>query len=135
MAVQKEITLFRAVGRRKTAVARARVFNGEGALTVNQKPISQYFTGPVAQVAYRKPFEVTGTLGTLSATVKVEGSGKAGQLAAVIHGLSRAIAAIGDDYRVKLRKAGLLTRDPRAKERRKYGLAGKARKKKQSPKR
>lgn len=126
---------YHAVGRRKTSVARVRVFTGDGMITVNDKPISQYFSGPIAKVSYEKPFAATDTMGKLSASVKVQGSGKTGQLDAVVHGLSRAIAQITDAYRVKLRGAGLLTRDSRAKERRKYGLAGKARKRKQSPKR
>ena len=127
--------VFRAVGRRKTAVARARVFNGEGMIVVNDKPITEYFSGPVARLRYEKPFEVTNTRGKLSASVKVVGSGKTGQLDALVQGISRALALMSEDYHGKLRNAGLLTRDSRAKERRKYGLAGKARKRKQSPKR
>lgn len=125
-----------AVGRRKTAVARVRVFKGNAQMTINGKPISEYFRGPIFQKAYQKPLELTKTLGTYTATVKVEGGGAMAQLGAVIHGLSRALqTADRDAYRPTLKKAGLLTRDPRAKERRKYGLAHAARAKKNSPKR
>lgn len=125
-----------AVGRRKTAVARIRLFKGKGEIIVNEKPISEYFSGEVAKTFYLKPFQVTDTLEKYNATVKVEGSGKNGQLEAVIHGLARALVKENRElYHSALKKAGLLTRDPRAKERRKPGQMGKARKKKQSPKR
>ena len=126
-----------AVGRRKEAVARVRLFPGQGQLTVNGLPISQYFRGPIAQKKYQKPFELTKTLGQLTGSIKVAGGGQSAQLEAAIHGISRALQT-GDKketHRPVLKKAGLLTRDPRAKERRKYGLAHAARAKKQSPKR
>ena len=128
-------TYHQAVGRRKEAVARVRLFPGKAQLTVNGVPISQYFKGPIAQKHYQKPFEVTKTLGDISGTVKVVGGGFSSQLDAVVHGISRALDLTKDTYRPLLRPAGLLTRDPRVKERRKYGLAHKARAKKQSPKR
>lgn len=125
-----------AVGRRKEAVARVRVLQGEGKIIVNGRPIYEYFRGPVYQKAYQKPFELTSTLGKLTATIKLEGGGTMSQLGAVVHGLSRAISLMDKDkYRPILKKAGLLTRDPRVRERRKFGLAGKARAKPQSPKR
>lgn len=125
-----------AVGRRKTAVARVRLFSGKGETTVNGLPIAEYFSGVVAKVAYEKPFTTTETLGKYYATIKVIGSGKVGQLEAVIHGLARALNKENKDlYRDRLKKQGLLTRDPRARERRKAGQMGRARKKKQSPKR
>src|SRR5579884_3443813 len=80
-----------AVGRRKEAVARVRVFEGNSKITINGKVISEYFRGPVFQRAYEKPFEVTKTLGRYTATVKVEGGGISSQLGAVIHGLARAL--------------------------------------------
>lgn len=122
-------------GRRKEAVARVRLMEGNGQITINGKPIASLFGGPVSQRAYQKPFEVTKTLGKYTATVKVSGGGTASQLQAVAHGIARSLAGISQEYRVSLRKHGLLTRDPRVKERRKYGLAHKARAKKQSPKR
>lgn len=125
-----------ATGRRKEAVARVRIFPGQGQLIVNGKPIAQYFRGPVFQKAYQRPFEITKTLGKLTGTIKVEGGGLASQLSATVHGLARALQLIDkDNFRKPLKIAGLLTRDARVKERRKFGLAHKARAKKQSPKR
>jgi len=125
-----------AVGRRKTATARVRLFRGKREILVNGKPIAEYFPGEVAKVAWLKPFLITDTVGKYYATIKVEGSGKTGQLEAVIHGLARALDKENRElYHSSLKKAGLLTRDPRVKERRKPGQMGKARKKKQSPKR
>jgi small subunit ribosomal protein S9 len=131
-----ESKYFQAVGRRKEAVARVRLLPGEGKMTVNGKPISEYFRGIINQKSYQKPFEVTGTLGKYTATVKVIGGGTASQLGAVLHGISRALTLVDKDkFRSLLKKEGLLTRDPRVRERRKMGQAGKARAKKQSPKR
>ncbi len=125
-----------AVGRRKEAVARVRLFPGQGQLTINGKPIAEYFRGPIAQRAYQKPFEITKTLGKYTGTIKVLGGGTSSQLGATIHGLARALQLIDKDaFRTTLKSAGLLTRDARVKERRKYGLAHAARAKKQSPKR
>ncbi|MBI2011277.1 30S ribosomal protein S9 [Candidatus Daviesbacteria bacterium] len=125
-----------AIGRRKEAVARVRIFKGVGQMIVNGKPISEYFKGVVFQKFYQKPFEVTGSLGQYTATVKVEGGGVISQLGAIVHGLARALDQINKEtFHSPLKKAKLLTRDPRVKERRKYGLAHKARAKKQSPKR
>jgi len=122
-------------GRRKTATARVRIYPGRGEIIINEKPIDEYFPGEVAKKFYQKPFQETGTLGKYKVVVKVEGSGKSGQLGAVVHGITNALVALNPDFKPKLRKAGLVTRDPRAKERRKYGLAQKARKGKQHPKR
>lgn len=131
-----EVSYKAAVGRRKEAVARVRIFVGKSQMIVNGKPIAEYFRGPVFQKAYQKPFEVTKTLGELTATVKVEGGGMSSQLGAVVHGISRAIQLFDKDkYRKSLKEAGLLTRDARVRERRKMGTAGRARAKKQSPKR
>lgn len=124
------------VGRRKEAVARVRLFSGQGQMTVNGKPVAEYFRGLAAQNAYQKPFLLTNTLGKYTATVKVLGGGTSSQLGAVVHGVARALALIDEKvFRQTLKSNGLLTRDPRAKERRKYGLAHAARAKKQSPKR
>ncbi len=125
-----------AVGRRKESVARVRLFSGNGQLTVNGKPISDYFRGMIAQKTYQKPFELTKTLGKYTGTIKVLGGGYASQLGAVVHGISRTLEKLSKETnRPTLKKHGLLTRDSRAKERRKYGHAGKARAMKQSPKR
>lgn len=123
------------VGRRKEAIARIRLLPGNGQITINGKPITEYFLGPIMQKFYNRPLEVTQTVGKYSISVKVEGGGKMAQLGAVVHGLSRAIAKVEPTLRVILKKEGLLTRDARIKERRKYGHAQKARAKKQSPKR
>ena len=132
----EQVSYKAAVGRRKQAVARVRIFAGKSQVIVNGKPIAEYFRGPVFQKSYQKPFEVTKTLGELTATVKVEGGGMVSQLGAVVHGLARAIQLLDKDkYRKTLKDAGLLTRDPRVRERRKVGQGGRARAKKQSPKR
>lgn len=125
-----------AVGRRKTANARVRLYPKKGPIIVNEKPIEEYFPLQVHQQEYNQPFRVTNAMGKFSASIKVAGSGKSGQLGAVTHGLSRALAkADREKYRPPLKKEGLLTRDPRMKERRKAGLAQSARAQKQSPKR
>lgn len=125
----------KAHGRRKEASASVRLFIGKGEVTVNGKPIANYFPGPASQVKWQKPFILTKTLESHHATINVSGSGKNSQLDAVIHGLSRALNEADPLFRPALKKAGLLTRDARVKERRKYGRAQKARKGKQSPKR
>ncbi len=127
---------FQAVGRRREAVARVRLFKGQGQLTVNGKPIAEYFTGLVAQKLYQRPFDLTKTLGEVSGSVKVLGGGVSSQLEATIHGIARALQVLDKDkHRGILKSNGLLTRDARSRERRKMGLAGRARAKKQSPKR
>lgn len=124
------------IGRRKEAIARVRLNPDKGIIQVNGKPINEYFPGNVAQKIYLKPFEVTNTSGKYSATIKVIGGGTSSQLGAVVHGLSRALSKTDTEkFRPLLKKEGLLTRDARVKERRKYGHAQKARAKKQSPKR
>lgn len=122
-------------GRRKEATARARLFKGKGQNFINGKALDNYFPTPVPQAKLKRPFEITKTVGGYYATIKVDGSGKSGQLDAVIHAISNALAKTSKEFRPLLKRAGLLTRDPRVKERRKYGLAQKARKGKQSPKR
>lgn len=132
----EKLNFITSVGRRKAAIARVRLMPNAGQLTINGKLINEYFPGPVFQKAYQKPFEVTKTLGKYSGTVLVAGGGTASQLGAVIHGLSRALSKTDTEaFRTLLKVEGLLTRDPRVKERRKYGNAQKARAKKQSPKR
>jgi len=123
------------VGRRKTAVARIRLYHGKGETLVNDQPIAKYFSGEITKTFYQQPFTLTETLGKYYATIKVVGSGQRAQLGAVVHGLARALAKDNQSFHSVLKKNKLLTRDPRAKERRKVGQMGKARKKKQSPKR
>lgn len=133
--VKKNSSGVSVVGRRKEAVARVRLMEGNGLITINGKPITEYFLGTIFQKLYNRPLELTKTVGKYSVSIKLEGGGKVAQLGAVIHGLARAIAKIEPALRVVLKKEGFLTRDARVKERRKYGLAQKARAKKQSPKR
>ena len=124
-----------AVGRRKTATVRIRLYQKKGSFIVNDLPIEEYFPGEVNKVLYMEPFKVTNTVDKYSATIKVNGSGKMGQLGAVIHGIARALEKANKDFRPILKKKGFLTRDSRKKERRKAGYAHKARAKKISPKR
>ncbi len=109
-------------GRRKTAVARVRLMPGEGEIVVNGRTLEQHFGNAVSESDIRMPFRVTGTEGRLNAMVKVEGGGVTGQAGAIRHGIARALLEMDADNRVPLRQAGLLTRDPRMKERKKYGL-------------
>ena len=134
-AVDKPKEAFAVVGRRKGAVARVRLELKKGELLVNEKPMEEYFPGPVAKKVFEEPLRVVNRLGQLSGSVKVEGGGKVGQLGAVTHGIARALIELDETFRPILSKRKLLTRDSRVKERRKYGHAGKARKMKQSPKR
>lgn len=129
-------TYIAAVGRRKEAVARVRLVSKAGIITINGKPYGEYFTGAVFERAFSKPFETINSIGKFSGSVIVSGGGTMSQLGAVIHGISRALSKIDTDkFRKLLKVEGLLTRDPRVKERRKYGHAQKARAMKQSPKR
>ena len=109
-------------GRRKTAVARVRLLPGDGTVVVNGKPAAEYFGGTASDAAIVHPFRVTDTEGRYSASVLVAGGGVSGQLGAIRHGIARALVSAHPDVRGALREAGLLTRDPRAKERKKYGL-------------
>jgi small subunit ribosomal protein S9 len=109
-------------GRRKEAVARVRLMPGDGAIVVNGKDVAEYFGGATPLAALRLPFRVTETEGRYSASVLVAGGGFSGQAGAIRHGIARALVSAHPDARHALREAGLLTRDPRAKERKKYGL-------------
>ena len=125
-----------AVGRRRSSSARVRLFRGKGENVVNGKKIEEYFPGEIDKKVWLKPFNLIETLNKYYVSAKVVGGGKQGQLDAVIHGISRAFAkAKPDKFRIPLKRAGLLTRDPRIRERRKVGMGGKARRRKQSPKR
>jgi len=136
IAAKKPKKYTQAIGRRRSATAKARVFEGKEEIIVNDKPISTYWGRPGLAAIYLRPFIVTDTLGKYTATVKVVGSGVIGQIGAFVHAVSRALAEVNPEvFRKPLRDANLLTRDPRMKETRKVGQAGKARKKKQSPKR
>jgi small subunit ribosomal protein S9 len=112
---------FQGTGRRKESVARVRLIPGEGTIVVNGKTAEEYFHRQAAE-RLAQPFAVTGSTRRFNAMVKVEGGGVSGQLDAIRHGIARALLQVNAEHRPALRKAGLLTRDPRAKERKKYGL-------------
>ncbi len=150
MARRKSLKYYEAVGRRKESTARVRLYivsgksgvNVEGReikkgeIIVNGKPIEEIYSHPWEQKIYLKPLKLTKNEDRFAISIKVEGGGKNGQLGAIVHGLARALEKVDREaYRPILKKEGLLTRDPRAKERRKVGTGGKARRKKQSPKR
>ena len=125
-----------AAGRRRSASARVRLFKGKGENMVNGQPIEKYFPGAVQKITWTKPFKVAEIMDKYFVTVKVVGGGKNGQLGAVVHGIARALdKANREKFRPALKREGLLTRDARVRERRKVGTGGKARRKKQSPKR
>jgi len=127
---------YEAVGRRKVATARVRLYESEGDFIVNDKVVGQYFdTVSDAVLRYKNPFELTGTVGKFSVVAKVSGSGSSSQLDAVVHGIARALVKFDPTLIGLLKPAGLMTRDDRMKETRKIGTGGKARSKRQSPKR
>lgn len=146
-----KLLYYEATGRRKTAVARVRLYPisdtkkelkiwdyklSPGVVLVNEASAEKYFPGEINKKKYREPFRVTNTLNKFATTVRVSGSGINGQLEAIVHGIARAIEKTDKEkYRPLLKKRSLLTRDPRMKERRKAGYAHAARAKKQSPKR
>jgi small subunit ribosomal protein S9 len=109
-------------GRRKTAVARVRLLPGEGEMVINGRTFVEHFGAAIDEAEVRMPFRVTNTDGKYNAMIKVEGGGVNGQAGAVRHGIARALVEIDEGHRLVLRQAGFLTRDPRMKERKKYGL-------------
>jgi small subunit ribosomal protein S9 len=114
---------FYAVGRRKTAIAQVRLFpNGNGAIIVNGKPLQEVLPRPLHQHSVMNPFLATETMGKYNATVHVLGGGLTGWADAISMGLARALVESNEEFRLPLRRHGLLTRDARAKERKKYGL-------------
>ena len=122
-------------GRRKKAVARVRVLaGGSGTITVNKRSLDDYFPLDTLKLIVNQPFAETGTEGKFDVIVNVRGGGFTGQAGAIRHGISRALCNVDETYRPALKKAGFLTRDPRMKERKKYGLK-KARKASQFSKR
>lgn len=138
-----------AVGRRRQAIARVRLYKElkeelkwgdkevkKGDIFVNQRPIEEYFRSEVAKKAYSEPFRVTNSLNQFTVTIRVIGGGVASQLEAVVHALSRSLADYDKEkFRPILKSKGFLTRDARVRQRRKVGMGGKSRRKKQSPKR
>ena len=113
---------FYGTGRRKTSIARVRLLAGEGEVVVSGRSLDEHFGNAVNQAEILMPFRVTGTEGRFNAMIKVEGGGYTGQAGAIRHGIARAILQSDPEARVPLRQAGFLSRDPRMKERKKYGL-------------
>ncbi len=113
---------FYGTGRRKHSVARVRVYNGTGKITINGRDIDDYFGLETLKLIVRSPMELTSTSGKYDLVVRVAGGGVSGQAGAIRHGLSRALLQVDPEMRPILKKAGFLTRDPRMKERKKYGL-------------
>ena len=125
---------FHAVGRRKKAIARVRLIPGEGNIVINKRDLYNYFGLETLKTVVRQPMTLTETAGKFDVIVNCKGGGFTGQAGAIRHGISRALLEVDGDFRQALKKAGFLTRDPREKERRKYGLK-KARKASQFSKR
>jgi small subunit ribosomal protein S9 len=123
-----------ATGRRKSSVARVFLRQGKGRITINDRTLQEYFGRETARMIVMQPFEVTQTNGGFDIDVNVNGGGNSGQAGAIRHGITRALMELNPDFRTPLKKAGFVTRDPRAVERKKYGRH-KARKRPQYSKR
>ena len=115
---------FYGTGRRKSSVARVRIVPGTGVITINGKNIDEYFGLESLKLVVNQPFGATGTTGKFDIIALVTGGGISGQAGAIRHGLARALVKADEAYKPALKAAGLLTRDPRMKERKKYGLKG-----------
>ncbi|MCD7808158.1 MAG: 30S ribosomal protein S9 [Erysipelotrichaceae bacterium] len=113
---------YRGTGRRKSSVARVILTPGEGKILINKRDAKEYLRSDVLLMIANQPFDVTGTTGKFDVNVNVYGGGFSGQAGAIRHGIARALCEAGEDYRPALKAAGLLTRDARVKERKKYGL-------------
>ena len=111
-------------GRRKTSTARVYLRAGDGAVKINRKPFEQYFPNETLRMIIRQPLQLTETTGKFDLLVNVSGGGPAGQAGAIRHGITRALMEYNSDLRPALKQAGLITRDPRIKERKKYGQKG-----------
>ena len=113
---------FYGTGRRKKSVARVRIYPGTGSITINKRDIDDYFGLETLKLIVNQPYEVTDTVGKFDIVCTVTGGGISGQAGAIRHGLAKALLQADEEYRPALKKAGFLTRDPRMKERKKYGL-------------
>lgn len=119
---KKDVIRYLGTGRRKSSVARVNLTAGKGNITVNGKSLEEYLPLETLRMVVRAPLEATGTLGQFDVNINVYGGGHAGQAGAMRHAISRALCQVVEDYRPVLKSAGFLTRDSRAKERKKYGL-------------
>lgn len=124
MPKKKTNVSYLGTGRRKSSVARVYLIPGTGVITVNDKPLEQYLPQEVLRMVVKSPLVLTNTEGQFDVNINVYGGGATGQAGAMRHGIARALLEAGDDYRPALKAAGFLTRDSRAKERKKYGLKG-----------
>ena len=124
MVKKKKITQYQGTGRRKDAIARVRLIPGKGQILVNKKPLEEYFPQEIQRIIIKQPLEITKTGDKFNIFALVNGGGSSGQAEALRHGISRALVQADESYRPILKKAGLLTRDPRMKERKKYGQKG-----------
>jgi len=115
---------FNATGKRKTSIARVRMEPGEGKFLVNERALKEYFTRETGEMVVLQPFDITGTRNRFDVTVNVQGGGMTGQAEAIRHGISKALLLYNQELKDALKKAGLLTRDSRIKERKKYGKRG-----------
>lgn len=129
-----KVTEYAATGKRKEAIARVRMTAGSGSIVINESALEKYFGRQTLPLLVKQPFDVTNTLGQYDVAINVCGGGLAGQAVAIRHGISRALLIASADFRKPLKAAGLLTRDSRVKERKKYGRK-KARKRFQYSKR
>ena len=129
-----EKIMFNGTGRRKKSIARVRIVSGKGNITINKKALDEYFGTDILKVIVKQPLVATNTLDKYDVICSVEGGGFTGQAGAIRHGIARALLAANAEYRPVLKQNGFLTRDPRMKERKKYGLK-KARKAPQFSKR
>jgi len=134
MAKKSEKIMFQGTGRRKKSIARVRIVEGNGNITVNGKSLDEYFGTEILKVIVKQPLTVTNTAEKYDIICSVQGGGFTGQAGAIRHGISRALLDVNSEYRPLLKSNGFLTRDPRMKERKKYGLK-KARKAPQFSKR
>ena len=116
-----ENNVFSATGKRKAAIARVRLMPGEGKFEINKRTLDNYFGRETSKMIIRQPFELTETTGKYNIYVNVKGGGISSQAGAIRHGITKALLEVNSDYRDILKKAGLITRDSRIKERKKYG--------------
>ncbi|MDO4500443.1 MAG: 30S ribosomal protein S9 [Erysipelotrichaceae bacterium] len=124
MPKKKTNVQYLGTGRRKSSVARVYVTPGTGVITVNNKSLDEYLPQPILRMVVKSPLVVTNTEGSYDVNINVYGGGLTGQAGAMRHGIARALLEAGEDFRPVLKAAGFLTRDSRAKERKKYGLKG-----------
>ena len=116
--------IFYATGKRKTAISRTWVKPGNGKITINNLPVEKYFPFEITRNDMTEPFKITNTMGSYDVKATVVGGGIVGQAGAVRHGITRALVLINPDFRLALKRAGFIKRDPRVKERKKYGQKG-----------